>query len=266
MPSSSQHPLKGQKSLASFFASTYNKKHHSDAAPQQEHRASRNNVLADAGQIDGAKVAPGDVQHNGDYAKSLKRARPDSPACTDLTDDVESKTPIDTVRCDATDTQHAAREAHVPLRDASRHALAQRKLGLTRQRVVLGQDAGAGRSAANTKYTPLEQQVVELKRQNPGKVLLIEVRTAFLGPPLQKLLPSSWSAKRPCTAQLHPRIRASLDVFTHANDWHVTWHNGGALLTHLCMRSVATSSDSSATMQNWQLPISTSLPTLTTTS
>ena len=59
-------------------------------------------------------------------------------------------------------------------RDPKRQALARRKLAITRQRLVRGPDQ-SNKAAKNVKYTPLEQQVVDLKKQNPGKVLLIEV-------------------------------------------------------------------------------------------
>lgn len=51
---------------------------------------------------------------------------------------------------------------------------------MTKRRLVLGPDEserpGHAQAGSKAKLTPLEQQVVDLKKQNPGKVLIVEVR------------------------------------------------------------------------------------------
>jgi hypothetical protein len=59
-------------------------------------------------------------------------------------------------------------------RNPSRHALARRKFAVQRDRMVLGNDA-SNTIAKGSKYTPLEQQVIELKKRNSDKILLVEV-------------------------------------------------------------------------------------------
>lgn len=64
-------------------------------------------------------------------------------------------------------------------RDPQRHAKAKRKLATIRtgRLAVNGDDdRQAQLEKSGTKYTPLEQQVVELKKRNPGVLLLVEVR------------------------------------------------------------------------------------------
>lgn len=72
-------------------------------------------------------------------------------------------------------TAQPAGPARAFQRDPARHALARRKLAVKRERMVLGAD-GSHKLEKGAKYTPLERQVMDLKKRNPGKVLLIEVR------------------------------------------------------------------------------------------
>jgi hypothetical protein len=69
----------------------------------------------------------------------------------------------------------------IPARDPVRQALAKRKLTIKRERMVLGPDAST-KVTKGVKYTPLEQQVMDLKKRNPGKVLLVEVRKIAASP------------------------------------------------------------------------------------
>lgn len=62
----------------------------------------------------------------------------------------------------------------IPARDPKRQQLATRKFAIKRQRFQLGEDQESCQKTAG-KYTPLEKQVVELKKRNPGFVMLVEV-------------------------------------------------------------------------------------------
>ena len=74
--------------------------------------------------------------------------------------------------------QGALQHPNVPTRDPKRQQLATRKFAIKRQRFQLGEDQESCKKAAG-KYTPLEKQVIELRKKNPGFVLLVEVRSAL---------------------------------------------------------------------------------------
>ena len=63
---------------------------------------------------------------------------------------------------------------NIPARDPERHQLASRKFAFSRRRFQLGDDQESCKKTAG-KLTPLETQVVQLKKQNPGFVMLVEV-------------------------------------------------------------------------------------------
>lgn len=69
----------------------------------------------------------------------------------------------------------ASLEAVIPDRNPHRHAAAQRKLVGGGASWNTGSERNVGVVKETKKYTPLEQQVVKLKKQYPGVILIIEV-------------------------------------------------------------------------------------------
>ena len=150
-------------------------------------------------------------------------------------DDAEEQTPAKRARVEAVAEASPAAEAPEPMRvdappvplaplpipasDAARHAHFAERLSLgvqTRngqQRDVLqgvpfseyGRDAGpAG------PYTPLEKQIVALKRANPGILLMIEVRGAQRSAAPQSRSPAArWRETLPLTCLLFVRLATS---------------------------------------------------------
>lgn len=67
-------------------------------------------------------------------------------------------------------------------RDPQRHAKALRKLATVRTGRLMPEDKQAElEKKKGTKYTPLEQQVVELKKRHPGVLLMVEVCLPSVG-------------------------------------------------------------------------------------
>jgi hypothetical protein len=63
----------------------------------------------------------------------------------------------------------------LPSRDPLRQQKAATKLGISRLRLLPGDDQTSAKKAPGSKYTPLEKQVIDLKRKHSGIVLLVEV-------------------------------------------------------------------------------------------
>ena len=205
---------KGQKSIAAFFSAGAPSKATSKApvAP-----AARNSdaITVSSSSFDGKSNTPSDVRppslnapkdapSNGAATGSKRSnsqvaASDQQPAQTTVVDLIEAhdehQTDSQQLDAAAPAEQSAPSTADRP-RDPMRQALASRKLGIKRERLVHGTDDSSRKSAKGTSYTPLEQQVVDLKKRNPGKVLLVEVQPSFRL--TRRSLPSSSTPKLPC--------------------------------------------------------------------
>jgi MutS domain I len=175
---------KGQKGIAAFFSRNGQASAGKPAAGPLRASNGREDLPKEPTSVPAKSAAlhPRDEDTSADHERPAKAARQDalatgsaSPAhVCDITGDEDQ--PLSAARPTEAAPAPARKPAERP-RDPVRQAKAQHKLGMTRRRMVLGPDASS-QAQPNVKYTPLEQQVVDLKKQNPGKVLLIEVRSA----------------------------------------------------------------------------------------
>jgi hypothetical protein len=143
--SCSSAAMKGQRSIASFFG----RKPKANAAPPAEAAGS------------GGQRAE---QQQGPPAKRAKLAPQEEAGAGD------------TAHPELRDQAGAPRAAPsaIPSRVPARQLKAQRKLVESERQEQQSAAAAAGR-ADKPKYTPLEQQVVALKQQHPGVLLVVEV-------------------------------------------------------------------------------------------
>ena len=119
-------------------------------------------------------------------AKTTDTAQPREAPDNELTQSIAPQ-PVQAVSQAATSKEDVPEQAEqvsqltsqkvpsIPARDPKRQKIATRKFAIKRQRFQLGEDQKSCKKTA-AKYTPLEKQVVELKKNNPGFVLLVEVR------------------------------------------------------------------------------------------
>ena len=184
----------GQKSLASFFAKkastlqpgpTQQQQIDVDAAPTQAVGAlQRHSQTLQASQVAAGQQSTGQDEH-AELAcvPALPAKRPRSEDVSTAGKNAASMSAPGSVSAVHDSAQAAPASAPGP-RNPMRQALAKRKLGMTRRRLILGPDASDtaahAHASSKSKLTPLEQQVVDLKKQNPGNVLIVEVSAILL--------------------------------------------------------------------------------------
>jgi hypothetical protein len=183
MNCASQKSAKGQRSIASFFSSG---KHVEEGQPRKtttkdtsahESTANETKIL-----IKGAKRAfESDVDCAEEDAASLKRSCIASGRAE--SDQKRNEGALEQVEDDI--SAERARGGCVIVtrptikRDPARHDLARRKFAVKKEILVLGND-NSNVIQKGIKYTPLEQQVIDLKKRNADKILLVEVRISKL--------------------------------------------------------------------------------------
>lgn len=183
---------KNQPGLASFFAKASAGKtrdaSHTDAAQANDNDSPKQHQRAEVVVLDSPQHAPAAGQHAPASASMpslpAKRPRSDSADASTVAQGAAaaqaSGGPASAQTGAATTAAQPAAPAEPAARDPMRQALAKRKLSMTGRRLVLGPDASERTASAQAnskaKLTPLEQQVVDLKMQNAGKVLIVEVR------------------------------------------------------------------------------------------
>ena len=163
------HPPVGQRKISNFFR------------PKPDVK-SRTSLLGESAQKD---CNPFSSQRSAPEAEPpRKRLRLDSGHCAEvitLEDDSDAQAEVPSSSAQhqpapphtsGSDTaQHSTRSASIPARHAGRHMRFQQKLARPSPKEPVPGDA-----APKQPFTPLELQIVDLKRQHPGVLLVVEVQ------------------------------------------------------------------------------------------
>ena len=149
---------KGQRSISSFFA-----------AKQPSPAASAGQPGPDQPRPKRQRTSDGDQPH---VTQQLNQAPPvqAAPKVAPI-----SGTPAPDKRAIETEQQHEPDPAGIPARQDARHQRFQNKLVIGRGNSKRDTAAPADVGAAKPKYTPLELQIVALKREHPNVLLIVEV-------------------------------------------------------------------------------------------
>ena len=152
---------KGQRSISSFFA-----------AKQPSHAASAGQPGPDQPRPKRQRTSDGDQPHvtqQRNQAPPVQAAPKVAPISG--TADV---TPSEK-RASEAEHQQEPDPAGIPARQSARHQRFQNKLVIGRGNSKRDAAAPADAGAAKPKYTPLELQIVALRRKHPNVLLIVEV-------------------------------------------------------------------------------------------
>ena len=166
MAPTAQPPV-GQRKISNFFKPKPDAKPHVsslEGSPRKDEEPSSNKSAADA-------EPP---------RKRLRLSRPGAEVITlDDDSDAREETPHSPAQPEAAPSEtgdggpvdHSSRATSIPARHSGRHMRFQQKLARPSTK-----EPAAGDAPPKQPFTPLELQIVDLKRRHPGVLLVIEVR------------------------------------------------------------------------------------------
>jgi len=201
MAPTAQPPV-GQRKISNFFKRKPDAKPHvspPEDSPRKDENHTSNRSAADAEPArkrlrlskPGAEVITldddSDAQEEMPHSPAQHEAAPSQPG-------------------DGNPTSHSSRAASIPARHSGRHMRFQQKLARPSTKEPV-----AGDAPPKQPFTPLELQIVDLKRRHPGVLLVIEVRllvstAARLDATPHRLSAAEWH----CTGDVAPlRVTAA---------------------------------------------------------
>ena len=207
MAPTAQPPV-GQRKISNFFKPKPDAKPHVSPpgnSPRKDEQPTSNKSAADA-------EPP---------RKRLRLSRPGAEVITlDDDSDAPEKTPHSPAQHKAAPSEtggsdppeHSSRAASIPARHSGRHMRFQQKLARPSTK-----EPAAGDAPPKQPFTPLELQIVDLKRRHPGVLLVIEVRLFVLTAARIDANPPDeleyWKPVLPVSTELQVVRRGSLAIF-----------------------------------------------------